>query len=254
MGFAAAQPVFGLLSFIDVNSQAIPLDDVSLSIAEGLATGLMPTILTFRPTQTVHGPVGSSALNRVSECVCRFCNVIWMQEVYPTTMLQIVKSQAKIVFQSPLIDIGEFAIGRARPEEGRHRFDDLTELVFALPKRLLQPSLIVDVDQDAVPTKHGAITGPQWFSAYIEPAISAVCSAKSADYVMRIFSFEAFEPVRHLKCGVVGVDSFRPSPAGDFAKRRAKIIEHTLVDVFNIAVGRGPPHQRRNGVRQQPKR
>src|SRR3954467_2700661 len=221
MGFAAAQPVFGLLGFIDVNSQAIPLDDVSLLIAQRLATGLMPTIVTFRPTQTVHGLVGSSALNRVSESACRFCNVIWMQEVHPTTMLQIVNSQAEIVFQNPLIDIGEFAIGRTRPEEGRHRFDDLTELVFALPKRLLHPSLIVDVDQDAVPTQHGAIPGPQWFSAYIEPAISAVCSAKSADYVVRIFSIETLKPVRHLKCDVVRVDSFRPSPAHDFAKRRA---------------------------------
>src|SRR5215203_1281467 len=234
MGFAAPQPIFGLLGFIDVNSQAIPLDDVSLSISQRLATGLMPTILTFRPSQTVHGLVGSSALNRVSESVCRFCNIIWMQEIYPTTMLQIAKAQAEIIFQNPLIDIGEFAIGPARPEERRHRFNDLTELVFALPKRLLHPSLIVDVDQDAVPTKHGAITGPQWFSAYIEPAISAVCSTKSADYVMRIFSFEILEPVRHLKCDVFRVDSFCPSPADDFAKRRAKKFEHTLVDVFNI--------------------
>src|SRR5215204_2410947 len=152
MGFAAPQPIFGLLGFIDVNSQAIPLDDVSLSIPQRLATGLMPTILTFSPTQTVHSLVGSSALNRVSESVCRFYKVIWMHEVYPATMLQIVKLHAEVVYQNPLIDIGEFAIGRARPEEGGHRFDDLTELVFALPKRLLRPSSIVDVDQDAVPT------------------------------------------------------------------------------------------------------
>ena len=33
IGLTAAQPVFGLLAFIDVNSQAVPLDDASLSIA-----------------------------------------------------------------------------------------------------------------------------------------------------------------------------------------------------------------------------
>ena len=32
IGLAAAQPVFRPLAFIDVNSQAVPLDDASLSI------------------------------------------------------------------------------------------------------------------------------------------------------------------------------------------------------------------------------
>ena len=71
--------------------------------------------------------------------------------------------------------------------------------------------------------EHRAITGSQWLSAYIEPAITAVRSAKSADYIVRIFSFETFEPVSHLKRDVLRVDSFRPSPANDVAKRCSKI-------------------------------
>src|SRR5262249_43087946 len=49
ISFAAAQPVFGLLGFIDVNRQPIELDDASLPIAERLATNMVPTKLAVRP-------------------------------------------------------------------------------------------------------------------------------------------------------------------------------------------------------------
>src|SRR5882757_563521 len=49
IGFAAAQPVFGLLGFIDVDRQATPLDDASLPIAQRLTTSLVPTKLAVRP-------------------------------------------------------------------------------------------------------------------------------------------------------------------------------------------------------------
>ena len=42
IGFAAAQPVFGLLGFIDINRQAVPLDDASLPIAQRLTTSMVP--------------------------------------------------------------------------------------------------------------------------------------------------------------------------------------------------------------------
>src|SRR5271156_3321836 len=44
IGLAAAQPVFGPLSFVDVYGQAIPLYDASLSITQRLTTGVMPKI------------------------------------------------------------------------------------------------------------------------------------------------------------------------------------------------------------------
>src|ERR1700756_2013956 len=67
IGFAAAQPLFGLLGFIDVNSQAIPLDDSPLSVAHWLAASVVPTKFAVRPTQAMYSLVGSPSLNCVLE-------------------------------------------------------------------------------------------------------------------------------------------------------------------------------------------
>src|ERR1700692_3415857 len=179
------------------------------------------------------------------EGVCGFRKVIRMEECGPTKTQEILVPHTDIV-QSPLIELGLFAMGPQRPEQAGHRFDDLTELVFALPKSLFRPSPIIDIDQDAIPTKHRAVVGSQWFSADLEPPISAVRTAKSAYDIVRFPRFEVLEPSPPLERDVFRMDFFHPSPADDVAKRRSKIIEHTLVDVFNIAVWPGSPHQRRN--------
>ena len=75
-----------------------------------------------------------------------------MEECGPTKTQEILVSHTDIV-QSPLIELGLFAMGPQRPEQAGHRFDDLTELVFALPKSLLRLSPIIDIDQDAIPTQ-----------------------------------------------------------------------------------------------------
>jgi|RhiMetdeSRZDD1v2_1073273.scaffolds.fasta_scaffold1529647_2 hypothetical protein len=56
--FAPAQPVFGLLGFIDVDRQAVPLDDASLLISQRLATGMVPTVLAVCSAHTEHSLVG----------------------------------------------------------------------------------------------------------------------------------------------------------------------------------------------------
>src|SRR5277367_2763865 len=174
-----------------------------------------------------------------------FRKVIRMEESGPTKTQKILVTHTDIV-QSPLIELGLFAMGPQRPEQAGHRFDDLTELVFALPKSLFRPSPIIDIDQDAIPTKQRAIVGSQWFSADLEPPISAVRSAKSAHDIVRFSRFEILEPGPHLERNVVRMDFVHPSPASDFAQRGSKIVEHTLVHVFNIAVSPSSPHQRRN--------
>src|ERR1700683_1343405 len=98
---------------------------------------------------------------------------------------------------------------------------------------------------------HRAITGSQGFSTDLEPPIKTVRSSKSANRIVRISGFEIFEPGRNLECDVVGVDFLHPSPTHDFAEWRSKIIEHTLVDVINIALWPRPPHQRRNRLDQE---
>src|SRR5208283_2707469 len=83
--------------------------------------------------------------------------------------------------------------------------------------------------------------------------MSTVRSSNSADCIVRISGFEIFEPGPHLEGDVVRMDFFHPSPADDFAQWRSKIFEHTLVDVFNIAIWSGSPHQRRDRLHEQTK-
>src|SRR6266436_3486827 len=49
IGFATAQLVLGLLAFIDVNGETVPLDDVSTMVAQRLSAYTMPAILAVRP-------------------------------------------------------------------------------------------------------------------------------------------------------------------------------------------------------------
>src|SRR5258708_7833258 len=44
IGFAAAQPLFDLLAFVDINRQTVPLDNASLSITQWLSADMVPTI------------------------------------------------------------------------------------------------------------------------------------------------------------------------------------------------------------------
>ena len=155
-------PFFGLLAFVDVDRHAIPLDDASLSITQRLTTSMVPTKLAVRPAQTDHTLVRSSGLNGVIEGLCGFWKVIRVHERLPTNTLEILKSHAAVV-QEALIDMGRLAVGPVDQRKARHRVDDLTELVFAFPKGLLRLSLIINIDQDAVPTEHPAIACSQWF-------------------------------------------------------------------------------------------
>src|SRR4029453_10818982 len=123
-------------------------------IAQRLTTSMVPTKLAVRPAQTVHSLVRSSGLNCMIESLCDFWKVIGVQEGLPTTMLELLKPHAAIV-QKALIELSRFAGGVRRPELAWYRFEDLTELVFAFPKGLCS---IINVDQDAVPAEHGAIT------------------------------------------------------------------------------------------------
>src|SRR6202043_1102389 len=110
---------------------------------------------------------------------------------------------------------------------------------------------VVDINQNAIPTKHPAITGSQRFSAHVEPTILAIRSSKSADRVVRRLGLKIVEPSSHLERDVVGVNFVHPSPAEDFVSRRPEIFERTLVDVFNIALRGSSPHRCRNRLHQQ---
>src|ERR1700752_415493 len=68
-----------------------------------------------------------------------------MQECSPTTMRKVLKWPAEIV-QHALIEIGLFAVGTQRPEQGWYRFQDLTEFVFAFLQCLLGPLSLLVLD------------------------------------------------------------------------------------------------------------
>src|SRR5690348_17383859 len=96
------QPFFVLLGFIDINRQAVPLDDASLLIAQRLATCMVPTKLAVRPTETVHNLEVSSGLNRVRNSLCSFWKVLRVEERLPTTLSEILKSRTEIIQKVPI--------------------------------------------------------------------------------------------------------------------------------------------------------
>src|ERR1700744_1124018 len=118
IGFAVVEPTLGLLAFININRQPVPLDDPPLSVAQRLTAGMVPTILPIRrPTQAVHSLVRSSGLNCVIETFCSFWKVGRMHECLPTTTLKILELHAAVV-QNALSDMGRFTIRPRCPEKG----------------------------------------------------------------------------------------------------------------------------------------
>ena len=141
IGFAATKSVFSLPGVIDVNSEAIPLYDAPIPIAQGITASLVPTIFTVPPTQAMYSLVGCSGLNCVTEGLYRSWKVIRVYECLPTAMLKFLKPHAAVV-QGALIDIRRFAGGVSGPEEAWYRVDNLIKLVFAFPQCFLGMPLI----------------------------------------------------------------------------------------------------------------
>ena len=135
----------GFLGFIDVNRQAIPLDDPPLSVTQRLTAIVVPTKLAVQPTHAVYNLVGRSGLNCVMKGFYSFWQVVRVHELLPTTILKILMGHADIV-QKELIGIGVFAIGPRHPDEAWYRVDDLTKLVFAFPNGPLRLSSIINID------------------------------------------------------------------------------------------------------------
>src|ERR1700761_8286582 len=111
---------------------------------------MVPTILTVRPTQSVDTLVRSSGLNCVMKSRCGFWKVGRVHESLPTILFEILKSHAAVV-QKTLIDMGRLAVGPRRPDVTRYRFDDLTELAFALPQCLFSDFELFDIQVHADP-------------------------------------------------------------------------------------------------------
>src|ERR1700750_1778990 len=65
--FTLPHYLLGAFAFIDVNRYSIPLDDMSLLIAQRLTTNLIPPKFAVRPAQAHHILVRSSSLNCVIE-------------------------------------------------------------------------------------------------------------------------------------------------------------------------------------------
>jgi hypothetical protein len=141
IGFVATKPVFSLPGVIDVNSEAIPLYDAPIPIAQGITASLVPTIFTVPPTQAMYSLVGCSGLNCVTEGLHRSWKIGRVYECLPTAMLKFLKPHAAVV-QSALIDIRRFAGRVSGPEEAWYRVENLTELAFALPQCFLGTPLM----------------------------------------------------------------------------------------------------------------
>src|SRR6266852_876197 len=119
IGFAAAQPLFDLLAFVDINRQTVPLDDASFSITQWLSSDMVPTIFAVHPTHTLQILVRFSGLDRVKERICSFWKVLRVQEFLPAKIEEVPNSAGAGEVQGALVDTRHFAIRSSYPEHAR---------------------------------------------------------------------------------------------------------------------------------------
>src|ERR1700761_8994171 len=88
---------------------------------------MMPAILTVGPTQAVHCLVWLSSLKCMTKCSRGFRKVFRMEEFFPAEIQKVFVTHPGVV-ENSLIETGRLAVWSCRPQHGRHRFDDLSEL------------------------------------------------------------------------------------------------------------------------------
>src|SRR5262249_55095356 len=108
IAFTPAQLFFGLFGFIDVNSDAVPLNDASLPVAQRLTKGAVPTKLAVCATETVQSPVRGFSLECVVEGPYGFWDVVRMNSFDPAGANDFAEPRSKIVEQT-LVDVFDFA-------------------------------------------------------------------------------------------------------------------------------------------------
>ncbi len=152
------------------------MSDTAIFVTQRLRTYLEPTILAIRPAEAIDVFVGSLFFNAGTPLPQRGIAVIKMNKLAPTPLCRIVRRDTRVLHNA-LIHIVQLSAWCSAKYKRRYGVDDLPKVVLTLAQCLLNPFLIVDVGQKAIPPKDVSIVITQWLCPYLEPAILAIRAA-----------------------------------------------------------------------------
>src|SRR5262249_49576212 len=165
--------LLGPLLVIDVDDQSVPVSDPALHVMERRSNGSNPSILTVRALKLVGIVVRRSRRDRMQPSSEGRVAVGGMHELEPPLTSQALRGVPEI-FDSPLIQVVQFALRGTAPHELRNRIDDQLEIAFASAKRVLCALPVVDIRQQHVPARNGAGAVTKRLPANLTPAVDAI--------------------------------------------------------------------------------
>jgi hypothetical protein len=105
-----AKAVFCSFSLIDVNREAIPLNDLTLRITQRFAHHLMPSVLSICTSQAAYCAVRLSSFDCPEECLRSLLQIIGMNESLPPAINGFFEGSPKI-FKESLSEMSSSPVG-----------------------------------------------------------------------------------------------------------------------------------------------
>src|ERR1700722_15858453 len=104
--------VFRSFLFIDVDREAIPLNNIAVGLTQRFAHRVMPSVLSICASQAVYYAVQLSRAECPGDCLCCFLSIIWMKKSLPPAINRFFEG-SPIIFKQSLREMSWFS-GRRR--------------------------------------------------------------------------------------------------------------------------------------------
>src|SRR5579862_687373 len=157
--------LLGPLVFINIGTRNVPPQDLSVVVADRVATSEKPSITSIAFPQAYLQLETSSTSDQPVKMRSRPFPVIRMNgltEFGPSSPLFETKTQ---VIEHDPIGVNAFMIGAVHRNKLRCEVQNLPELHFLLPDRFLGTLLFINVEIHSDPVQKSSVARPEWFDA-----------------------------------------------------------------------------------------
>ena len=257
LAFPVAQRLLRGHQVVDVDADAVPLEDTAAVVAHRFRAGLGPTIAAVGPALRIAHDIRDAGRECARQCLRRCVPVVRMDDAerWRSVRRGDVPERGAGGVGEPPVDVRRRSLARRAPDRSGHGVDQLPELALASPQRLLGAHLIVDVVTKAVPQHDTSALVPHRFRAARHPAIGTVGAAQAIPHGEARAGDETMaERVAERRC-VIRVDDGRDHRLQSADTRPHRIrcvqpekIDHAPVEEGRLAVRVQPPQVTRNHI------
>ena len=116
----------------------------------------------------------------------------------------------------------------------------------SIAQRLPYLLLIVEIDEQTVPSSHSALIVTGRVAEHLKPSVDAIGTTEPALNCVRLASGDGTGPRPRRRLYIVRVEEIGPAKALPGARSSARVVQHAPIQVVDLAVRGRAPYQSRN--------